>query len=151
MPKLSAKDIQTGKDLLAVYERRSTCIRLAVAAVLMRDGRPVAAGWNGVPSGAKHCCDKFAGHSEADMLSVHAHFSLHNEIHAETNTIGFAARNGIATEGTDMFVSLSPCLPCAKQILAAGIRHVYYSKPYDRDPDGPIFLQNHGILTTDMS
>lgn len=150
-PKLSAKDIQTGKDLLAVYEKRSTCARLSVAAVLMRDGRPVASGWNGVPPGAKHCCDKFADFSEVDMQTLHGHFSMHNEIHAETNAIGFAARNGIATEDTDMFVTYSPCLPCAKQIHAAGIRHVYYSKKYDRDPDGPTFLHKHGILTTDLS
>lgn len=151
VPKLSAKDVQTGKDLLDVYERRSTCARLAVAAVLMRDGRPVASGWNGVPAGANHCCHHFGKHTVEQMLLEHGEFSLHNEIHAETNAIGFAAKNGIATEGTDMFVTYSPCLPCAKQILAAGVRHVYYRKAYDRDPDGPAFLIKHGIPVTDMS
>lgn len=151
VPKLSAKDIQTGKDLLAVYEKRSTCARLYVAAVLMRDGRPVASGWNGVPAGATHCCDHFDRRDPGDLYTSHAHFSMHNEIHAETNCIGFAAKNGIATEGTDMFVTYSPCLPCAKQILAAGVRQVYFSKAYDRDPDGPAFLVKHGIPVTDMS
>lgn len=141
------KDHNTSKQLLTVYEERSTCIRLQVAAIITRSGRMIASGWNGVPSGGHHCKDLFAGATPEYIKEHHHAFSRENEIHAEPNALGFAARHGISVGGADMTISLSPCLECAKLIRAAGIANVFYKEEYDRDPEGIVFLQKYGIPT----
>lgn len=148
------KDHTTNHDLLTVYEKRSTCARVEVAAILVRDGRVVSSGWNGVPAGAQHCEDKFAGVTDFELLhhDDHHDYSRNNEIHAEVNAIGYAAKNGIATDGTTMYITLSPCLECAKMIKAAGITQVFYKRVYDRDPfaTGADFLLRHGVVVTQL-
>ena len=67
-------------------------------------------------------------------------------IHAEQNALGWAARNGVSTEGADLYISISPCSYCAKLIVAAGIKKVYYLKEYDRDSNGIAFLNKNGII-----
>lgn len=154
---MCTKDHITNEQLLKVYEQRSTCSRMQVAAVIVKEGRVIASGWNGVPPGAKHCDDHFnqrfleVGH-HSNFHEEHGQFSLHNEVHAETNAIGFAAKHGIATADADLYCTFTPCLPCAKQIQAAGIKAVYYTNVYDRDPDGGInFLKKHGIPAIKLS
>ena len=149
---MSPKDLNTVRELLTVYERRSTCKRLQVAAVLTKDGRVIASGWNGVPHGLCHCEDHFAGVDEETMLREHGDFSTNNEIHAECNCLSFAARHGIATDGTDLACTYSPCLPCAKQIIASGVAHVYYKIEYDRDAGAGLqLLHKAGVSTTKLT
>ena len=148
---MSPKDLDTVRELLTVYEHRSTCVRLQVAAVLTRNGRVIATGWNGVPHGVCHCEDHFAGETEEYILEHHNKFSTDNEIHAECNCLSFAARHGIATEGAELASTFSPCLPCAKQVVASGISHVYYKQEYDRDMGaGLALLHKAGVKTTQL-
>jgi len=65
-------------------------------------------------------------------------------LHAEQNVITFCAKNGISTEGTELFVTLSPCKTCAKLIAQSGIKKVYYRNEY-RDTEGIEFLQKVGV------
>lgn len=146
---------------LSILEENSTCARVKVAAIIVKDGRTISTGWNGVPSGFTHC-DKifsivkksvpfgnpdplrepnqyFVYSTEVDkekFMFEHHNFSEKCEIHAEANAIAFAARNNISTEGADIFVTITPCTGCAKLILASGIKKVYYKEVYDRNPDG---------------
>ena len=75
----------------------------------------------------------------------HGEWSRLNELHSESNAILAAAQNGISTKETDLFLTLSPCVDCAKQILSAGIKNVYYSKKYDRDVNGIEYLKKAGV------
>ena len=69
----------------------------------------------------------------------------HNRvIHAEANAILFAAKNGIATDDCELYVTLSPCSECAKMIAQAGIKKVYYKEKY-RNTKGLDFLKGLGI------
>lgn len=147
---MSVKDHSTNDKLLAVYEHRSTCVRLQVAAVIVKEGRAIASGWNGVPFAAAHCTTVFADASPEHIKNHHHAFSNMREIHAEANAIGFAAKHGIATEGTDIYVTYSPCLSCAKLIKAAGIKNVFYREEYDRDSEGITFLTTFGVPAIKM-
>lgn len=124
--------------LLAVAEtiaKRSTCNRLAVGAVVARDGRILTTGYNGPPAGMHHC--------EHDMSAEYTE-TCSEAVHAEANAIAFAARYGMATEGCELYVTHAPCLPCAKLIVNAGIVKVVYAHGY-RDRSGLILLRDAGV------
>lgn len=73
-------------------------------------------------------------------------FSISNEIHAEVNTIAYAARHGIDISNSIMYGTWSPCINCAKLIIASGIKEFYYRHLYERkDDDGRTLLQENKI------
>ena len=120
-------------DIARVISQRSTCGRGKVGCVIAQNGRIIATGYNG-PAHGWHCDEKYCS---LDHPCNHA-------IHAEANAIAFAARFGIALEGTQMFCIASPCVGCAKLIIQAGIRIVYYEEEY-RDPAGKSILSMAGV------
>ena len=141
------------KKILKDTEEMSTCARMRVASLIVKDGRIVSTGWNGIPSGKMHCRDFFYNRDVTrDMLGYadHHKFSEKNEIHAEQNAIGFAARNGLSAKDSDLYISVSPCVYCAKLIWAAGIKNVYYVKEYDRSTEGIEFLSENNIKCEEL-
>lgn len=120
----------------------STCVSKQVGAVLVRDNRIISIGYNGVPAGSTHCNEVFD--KDFDREEHHA-WSFYNEYHAEENCISFCTRNGIKTEGATLFVTLSPCIHCAKLVSNVGIKSVYYIESYDKDLSGLHFLKDRGI------
>ena len=135
------------KNVLLAAMENSTCKRLHVAAIIVKNGRICQSGWNGAMPGQQHCTEKFK-HVEVDdesFYAAHGVWSARYEGHAEVSAIASAARFGVAIEGWEMAVTLTPCLPCAKAIIMAGIVKVYYMNVYDRDPSGLELLQECGI------
>jgi dCMP deaminase len=100
---------------------RSTCPRLSVGAVLVRDRMIVMTGYNGVLAGAPHCttvgCIIENGHCIASS-------------HAETNAIDQAAKAGISTAYSTLYVTASPCLSCFQAAYRAGIKRIVYRELY---------------------
>lgn len=156
---MNTKLKSTFKKYLGILESNSTCRRVKVAAVIVKDGRTVSTGWNGVPSGFKHCEEIFVikdkpmrfGEpykepklfyiddvevTKEEFLKKHHEFSEKYEVHAEANAISFAAKNNISTEGSSIFITITPCSNCAKLILQSGIKKVYYKDVYDRSSEG---------------
>lgn len=113
---------------------RSTCSRHAVGAVIARDGRIISTGYNGAPSGMPHCDHRGTGPLEGCYVAVHA----------EVNAIAFAARNGVATDQSTLYCSLTPCLACAKLIINAGVTRVVAKEDY-RDGTGVGLLNEAGV------
>lgn len=70
--------------------------------------------------------------------------------HAERNAIAFAARHGVALEGSTMTVTHMPCAACAMSIINAGIKEVVYLRPY-RITDGVALLERAGVTVIDAS
>ncbi len=105
-----------------------------------------------MPSKQKHCCDVFAGRDMTDPVAREEHrlFSEENELHAEQNCLAYAGRHGIATDGADLFVEVSPCSQCAKLIIAHGIKKVFYRTKYDRSNNGITLLQNAGVEVNEL-
>ena len=122
--------------IAAVVSLRGTCERASVGAVIALEGRIISTGYVGAPRGAAHC------------TSVGCDLGTHNgctrTVHAESNAIAFAAANGIATRGAELFCTHSPCRECAKLIANAGITRVAYEQEY-RDTTGIELLRSVGI------
>lgn len=116
--------------------------RTKVGAILVKDGRIICNGFNGTPSGCDNECETV----QPDGTLV----TNDNVIHAEANAIYFCARRGIATNGADLYITLSPCEKCALAIIQAGIKHVYYLDEY-RDTAGLRLLKEAGIETTKLT
>ena len=100
---------------------RSTCDRKNVGAVIVRDRTILSTGYNGSIRGMPHCDDEGhlieAGHCVAT-------------IHAETNAILQAAKNGVNIDNAEMYTTASPCWNCFKMMANAGIRRIYYGEFY---------------------
>ena len=136
------------KQILKETAAMSTCARVQVGCVIVRDGRIISTGWNGVPAGQEHCKDEYV----FGGLPIESHhtWSTKHEVHTETNAIGYAAKNGVATQGATIYTSVSPCIDCAKLIIAAGIKCVYYIDEYDRSNTGEAFLRRNKIGCTKL-
>ncbi|EHO54014.1 ComE operon protein 2 [Lentilactobacillus kisonensis F0435] len=103
---------------------RSTCERLSVGAVIVRDKRIIAGGYNGSVAGDDHCID--VGCYLVDGHCVRT-------IHAEMNAILQCAKFGESTDGAEIYVTDFPCLQCTKMLLQAGIRKINYLRNYHND------------------
>lgn len=153
---------QTFMDIVNVLKQRSTCCRIQVASIAVKDGRIISTGWNGVTKGSKHCDEIFKITKDykfymnkkqllkKDFMIEHHKFSEENEIHSEINNICSAAKNNISLEGCDLYVSITPCRQCAKAIIAAGIKRVIYEKPYDRDSSPIKFLRDNNVICVQL-
>lgn len=104
---------------------RSTCTRLMVGATIVRDKRIIAGGYNGSISGGDHCIDKGCYVVENHCIRT---------IHAEINALLQCAKFGVPTEGAEVYVTHFPCVHCAKALIQAGIKAVYYANDYKNHP-----------------
>lgn len=100
---------------------RSTCTRLAVGAIIVRDNRIIAGGYNGSISGGDHCIDH--GCYVVDNHCIRT-------IHAEMNALLQCSKYGIPASNSTLYVTHFPCLQCTKAIIQAGIKNVYYAQDY---------------------
>ncbi len=123
-------------EIAYAASRRGTCDRLHVGAVVSKDFHPVATGYVGAPAGEPHCdpsiCDMTKPCTRTD--------------HAEVNAIKFA-REALGFRwlwGYDLTSTDSPCLNCAEQIVAAGIRRVWFHRPY-RLTTGISYMRELGV------
>ena len=108
----------------ALLASRSTCKRLSVGAVLVRDKRIIAGGYNGSVSGDDHCIDEGCYLRDGHCVRT---------IHAEMNAILQCARFGMSTDGASLYVTDFPCLQCTKSLLQAGIKEINYIRNYHND------------------
>ncbi len=125
------------------FAEMSTCARVKVGGVLVKNNRIVSTGYNGSPSGVIHCTDFFLGRDVEK--EEHAEFSRKYELHCEQNIIIECLKNQIQTDGSILYVTTSPCSSCAKMLVAAKIKKVFYNEIYDREIDGIDLLNQCGI------
>ncbi|MBA3017604.1 MAG: cytidine/deoxycytidylate deaminase family protein [Proteobacteria bacterium] len=116
-------------DIARLVAKRSTCRRRAVGAVLIKDKRILSTGYNGAPSGLKHCLEIGCLREELNIPSGERH-ELCRGIHAEQNSIIQAALHGVSISGATLFCTNQPCSICAKIIINAGIKKVCYHSGY---------------------
>jgi len=116
-------------DITALVARRSTCLRRAVGAVIVKDKRILSTGYNGAPSGIRHCAEVGCLREQLKVESGMRH-ELCRGIHAEQNAIIQAAYHGVSVKGASLFCTNQPCSICAKMIVNAGIVAIYYRSGY---------------------
>lgn len=115
-------------NIAEIIAKKSTCIKSQVGCVIVKDQRIISMGYNGTAPNEIHCNDFF---NKPENKNIdHSEWSIENEQHAELNSILFAAKNGINLKNSSLFVTLSPCINCAKAIYTVGIKNVYYKEEY---------------------
>jgi dCMP deaminase len=133
-------------ELAVSLAKRSHCIKRHVGAVLTKDTRIISIGYNGPPSGTHNCDVEYP--EEGCPRDSKGGCSL--AIHAEQNAILYAVKNKASVEGATLYVTLSPCLSCARIIYTMGIAHVIYLRSYAEykgieHDEGVDFLSMFGI------
>lgn len=116
-------------DIINIVKERSTCLRRKVGAVVVKDKRILSTGYNGAPSGCKHCGEMGCLREAMDVPSGQRH-ELCRGSHAEQNAIVQAAKHGASIDGGTIYVTAQPCVICSKLIINSGIRRVVYSGSY---------------------
>lgn len=110
--------------------KKSKCISFQVGCIIVKNGRILSSGYNGSPSGYDNC-NKCFNRQKFDRIE-HSKWSDENEIHAEMNSIIYAAKEGVSISGSIMYCTLQPCNNCLKNIIASGIKRIVYAEKYDR-------------------
>jgi dCMP deaminase len=115
--------------IAAQVAERSTCLRRHVGAILVKDKRILATGYNGAPSGLRHCSEVGCLREERKVDSGEKH-ELCRGLHAEQNAIIQAALHGIQIAGSTMYCTHRPCVLCAKMIINGGIKEFVHAEGY---------------------
>ena len=132
-------------NIAHVVKTRGNCSRRQVAAVIVKDRRIISTGYNGTPRGVRNC---FAGGCERCASDAPSGTALGECIccHAEENAITQAAYHGTSVKDGVMYVTISPCLTCAKMIINTGIREVIYDGDYRFTAQTGALLDEAGVL-----
>lgn len=116
-------------DITHLVAKRSTCLRRQVGAIVVKDKRILATGYNGAPSGVAHCLDVGCLREKNNIPSGERH-ELCRGSHAEQNAIVQASAYGISIKDAVLFCTNLPCIICVKMIINAGIKEILYEEGY---------------------
>lgn len=132
-------------DIAAVVSSRANCIRRKVGAVIVSDRRIISTGYNGTPRGIRNCyeggCARCASTAPSGSGLAECVCS-----HAEENAITQAAYHGVRTQGAMIYVTISPCLTCAKMIINSGIREVVFGGDYAFNEQTRALFAEAGVI-----
>jgi dCMP deaminase len=109
--------------------RRSTCMRRHVGAVCVLDKRILSTGYNGAPSGLRHCSEVGCLREQLNVPSGERH-ELCRGLHAEMNALLQAAIHGVRVAGATLYCTSSPCALCSKMLINVGIERIYIDGEY---------------------
>lgn len=135
-------------NLATDLAHRSHCVKAQVGAVLTKDTRIISIGYNGPPAGTHNCDEEFPEKGcPRDSKN-----SCSLALHAEENAILYAVKNGATLEGATLYLTLSPCLSCARLIFSSGIKKVWFKNSYAEykglpSDEGVDFLNKFGVET----
>ena len=115
--------------ITGMVAQRSTCLRRKVGAILVRDKRIIATGYNGAPAKVSHCLDIGCLREQQGIPSGERH-ELCRGLHAEQNAIIQAALHGFSVEGATLYCTNMPCSICSKMLINARIEKIYYKEGY---------------------
>ena len=119
------------------YAQMSKAVRAKVGAVLVTDTGVIIPGYNGMPIGLDNKCE----HVDTDTGEL---LTKQEVIHAETNAILKAAKEGVSCLNATVYVTLSPCIQCSAMLVNAGIKELVYNQVY-RDTTGLDLLERANV------
>lgn len=120
------------KEIVCVTAKRSSCERLAVGCLLVKDNRIISQAYNGFMPDCPHQSIVRDDHEQAT-------------IHAEQNAITDCAKRGVSCNGTTAYITHFPCVHCIKLLIASGVSCVKYIDNYKNDELVYQFAQMSGI------
>lgn len=130
-------------DITSVVATRSTCLRRQVGAVIVKDRRIIATGYNGAPRGLEHCQEVGCLREQQQIASGQRH-ELCRALHAEQNAIIQAAVSGVSIADGILYTNVFPCVLCAKMLINSRISRIIYAVDYP-DELSHSLLQAAGI------
>ncbi len=130
-------------DITELVAKRSTCLRRSVGAVLVKDKRLLSTGYNGAPSGIRHCAETGCLREQLNVPSGERH-ELCRGIHAEQNAIIQAAYYGVSIKDSTLFCTHLPCSICTKMLINSGITTIYHASGYT-DPLAMDMMKEAGL------
>lgn len=114
------------------WSNNSCCRRKKVGALIVKDNMIISDGYNGTPSRFSNDCEDADGNTQWYVL------------HAEANAITKLAKSTQSSEGSTLYITLSPCRECSKLIIQSGIKKVIFKEEY-RETSGLKILKEAGI------
>ncbi len=115
-----------------VISERSYCKRKKVGCIIVKDNMIISDGYNGTPTGFENNCEDQNNKTKAYVL------------HAEANALTKLAKSTQNSDGSTLYVTMSPCYECSKLIIQTGIKKVIFKEKY-RVTDGLDLLKKSGI------
>ncbi len=131
-----------------IVAKRSTCLRRQVGAVIVKDKRILATGYNGAPSRIDHCEEVGCIRGKMGIASGERH-ELCRGVHAEQNAIIQAANFGVNIEGAIVYTTHQPCFICTKMLINAKIKKIIFKTSYP-DKLAIQMLKKSGIKFTKL-
>lgn len=147
---------ETFMNIAKEVSKLSYCVRTKVGAVIVKGDNIISMGYNGMPSGMDNCCeekDYMPPATSAWIDNVEDIWTKRDDIgqyrletkrevlHAESNAILKAAKTGVSTNESTLYLTMSPCIDCSKLIIQSGIKRVVYLEEY-RDISGLAFIKD---------
>lgn len=114
------------------WSENSYCKRSKVGCLVVKNKTIISDGYNGTPTGFPNECE------DCDNKT------LPFVLHAEANAITKLSQNTVTSQGSTMYITLSPCYECAKLIIQSGIKRIVFSEFY-RITDSLELLSQAGI------
>jgi dCMP deaminase len=133
-------------ELAQNLAKRSHCVKAQVGAVLTKETRIISIGYNGPPADTYNCDEEWPEHG----CSRDSKGSCSLALHAEQNAIVYALNNGMKIEDSTLYITLSPCLACARLLYSAKVTKIIYLNSYAEykglpSDEGLDFLRKFGV------
>lgn len=117
-------------EMAYLVSKRSTCLRRAVGAIIVKDKRILSTGYNGAPKNLKHCEETACLREHLNVPSGQRH-ELCRGIHAEQNALIQSAIFGVSVKDGTIYITNFPCSVCVKMMINAGIVEIVYDDYYN--------------------
>lgn len=137
-----------------IWAENSYAERRKVGCLIVKDNMIISDGYNGTPSGFENVCENTRRIDTKRCISCEQEhcegcknietFTKPYVLHAEANAITKLAKSNNSSVGATLYVTLSPCIECAKLMIQSGIVRVVYIEKY-RITDGIDLLERAGI------
>ncbi len=135
-------------NIAKVVATRSSCIRRQISAVAVKDKRILATGYNGAPTGVRHCVER--GGCMRELMNIPSGEQQEKclAIHAEENLIVQAAIHGISLKGCEIYCTTKPCIMCARKIISIQPKSLYYQNDYPDEASEELLneVAEYGIM-----
>lgn len=135
-------------EIARLVASRSTCLRRQVGAVMVKDKNILATGYNGTPSGIRHCAEVGCLRQQLNVPSGERH-ELCRGLHAEQNAIIQAAKHGVNIDGATLYCTHSPCIICSKMLINSGVKRIVCCDGYP-DPLAKAMLDETQLIVETM-
>lgn len=131
-------------EICSLVSKRSTCLRRKVGAIIVKDKRILATGYNGTPRGLPHCSETGCLREKLGIPSGERH-ELCRGLHAEQNALLQASLHGVSAKDSILYCTNQPCIICSKMLINGGIKEIVIEDGYP-DKMSMDFFKEAGIL-----